>query len=430
MNDANTGNCALVLSGGTAASVAPPLARLFGIDARLAGQIAGAAPIVLVDNLNDSQAAGVLAALADMTSAGARLEVKSGAELGSLPRVGWPGGPKIGGRAAADYAATSASAQAPAAGELRCPCCGAALRLVAAEGAAPAPATAPAPAAGAAPLPRKAVKDSGFEEIPLPEALKSLEGGPGELPDVPDVPEAKPAKPVAAPPAPPVSKGAISVKKANPGSSAPMALEDFEAGLASDDQLMADLDDGLPQVPDEKPKPVPVKPAAPPAAAPVRAEDISVVPEAAKPAAAAPKARMVRPVTPQQAVRQALTKPTIPVAKPAAPAAPAAAPAVARPATSVPTDKPGTGVTGDPAEKVNIYINKTNNAKVHELLAKLHNISVEEAAELANKTLVTVAKGISRAQAEVIKKKLAEYKVSARLSAVRLSQRTDAGEGG
>jgi ribosomal protein L7/L12 len=120
--------------------------------------------------------------------------------------------------------------------------------------------------------------------------------------------------------------------------------------------------------------------------------------------------------------------------KPAAPPPPPAKPPTAgRPVTAVkPTTavKSDTSFTGDPNEKVNIYINKTNNPKVHELIGKLHNISAEEAADLANKPLVTVARNISRQQAEIIKKKLAEYRVSARLSAARMSQRTEPEEGG
>jgi len=405
MSDANS-NCAVVLSGGAAASLAPVLARLFGIDARLAGQIAGAAPIVLVDNLSESQAAGVSAALAEMAAAGARLEVKTGS-LGSLPRVGWPGGPRIAGKPAVEYTAPFATGPVIE-GQLRCPCCGAALRLVPIAGPA-----APGPAARAAAAPAMGKRDSGFEEIPLPEALKALEGAPPELPDVPDVPEAKPAKAKAEPP-PPVAKGAVSVRNAKPGSSSPMALEEFEAGLASDDKMLADLDEGLPQVPDEKPKPVPIKlapaPQTPPPR-PARVEEIGVAPAAPKPAAAPPQARMVRPMTPQEAARHVAARPAT-----AVPSAPAAA-------------KPGTAASGDPTERVNIYINKTNNPKVHELMAKLHNVSAEEAAELCNKTLVTVAKGVSRQQADVIKKKLNEYKVSARLSTVRLSQRTEPQEG-
>ncbi|HOX06690.1 MAG TPA: hypothetical protein PK280_09825 [Planctomycetota bacterium] len=428
MSDANIGTCAVVLSGGAAASVAPPLAKLFGIEARLAGQIAGAAPIVLVDNLSTGQAAGVSAALAEMTAAGARLEIKAASDLGSLPRVGWPGGPKINGRAAAEYTAPAAAGAGSAAdGQLRCPCCGAALRLIAAQGGAPAPAAAAA-APAAAPAGRREAKDSGFEEIPLPDALKSLDAVSSELPDVPELPEPKPVKVKAEPPpAPPAVKGAISMKNAKPGSSAPMALEDFEAGLASDDQMMADLDDGLPQVPDEKAKPVPAAPPRPAALpAPISLDEITVQPEAGRPAAAVPKAKAVKPMTPQQAARQVVAKPAAPVAKPATavPAAPAP-----KPATAAPAAAPATAASGDPNEKVNIYINKTANPKVHELVAKLHNVSVEDAAALCDKTLVTVARGISRGQAETIRKKLAEYKVSARLSAVRLSQRTSADAG-
>ncbi|MHC4917038.1 MAG: hypothetical protein ACYTGB_16285, partial [Planctomycetota bacterium] len=73
--------------------------------------------------------------------------------------------------------------------------------------------------------------------------------------------------------------------------------------------------------------------------------------------------------------------------------------------------------------KANIFANKSNNPKMAELLAKIRGISVEEAEDLAQKPLVTVARNISRKQAEVIKRKFTENKISVRLSPVRASQR-------
>ncbi len=392
----------IILSGGTPTEVAPAMAKLFGIDPRLAGQIAGAAPIVIVEDLDQGQAAGVRAALGELVAAGAEITVKAGS-VGSIPKVGWGGVPKISGKLATQYTGPAASGGA---GSFCCPSCGAVFRLVPEGASAPsAPAAAPPPAAAPKPKP-KSTQDSGFEEIPLPDALKALEAPP-DLPDVPEIPSAAP-KPAAAPqPAQPVG-GAISVNQVKPGHSAPMALEDFEAGLASDDNMLADLDDGLPDVPEEAPRPVPAKkPLKKPLVQVEGLEEIGVQPLNAPPKAppaAKPAALKARPAAPK--------------AKAAAPRAmPAGKP---RPATVAPSPEDG---GGDPNEKVNIFANKSNSPKMAELLAKIRGISVAEAEDLAQKPLVTVARNISRKQAEVIKKKFTEHKISVRLSPVRASQR-------
>jgi len=385
----------IILSGGTPGQVAPPMSQLFGIDQKLAGQIAGASPIVLVEDLNEDQAGGVRAALQDLVVAGAEITLKAG-NVGSIPKVGWGGVPRIAGKPATEYTSPAPPPSISSApGTLCCPECGATFKLV--KEGSPAAVAKQAGSAAA----RMGARDSGFEEIPLPDALKSLESPPDlpDVPDIPDVPESSPAKPEkGAAPAP--AGGAISANQVKPGHSAPMALEDFEAGLASDDNLLDDLDDGLPDVPDEPAKPVPAKPPAKKALVEVTGmDDIEVTPldgpaktaSAAKPAAA-PKA------------------------------APIAAPKAARPKPVQTADATAAG-GGDPNEKVNIFANKSNNPKMVELLAKIRGVSPEEAEDLASKPLVTVARNISRKQAEVIKKKFLENRISVRLSPTRASQR-------
>jgi hypothetical protein len=394
----------IILSGGTPKQVAPPMSRLFGIDEKLAGQIAGASPIVLVENLTEDQATGARAALEDLASVGAELILKIG-NVGSIPKVGWGGVPKIAGKPATDYTAPRPTPRPDAApGTFCCPQCGAAFRLV------PEPSASPSAAAPGSPPATKparkpsglAIKDSGFEEIPLPDSLKSLES-PDELPDVPEVPSSPKAAPASpAPPAASPVKGAVPVSQVKPGHSAPMALEDFEAGLASDDDLLTDLDDGLPDVPDEPrqpvaPKSLPKKPSRKPVVQVTGLEDIEV-----------------DPLPPPAGGSAAAAKPGPP--KPAAGARPAAAkPRAASPAA--------TPAGGDPSERVNIFANKSTNPKMVELLAKIRGIGPEEAGQLASKPLVTVARNISRKQAEVIKQKFNENRISVRLSPVRASQR-------
>ncbi len=387
----------IILSGGTPGDVAPAMSQLFGIDQKLAGQIAGASPIVLVEDLNEDQAGGVRTALNELVSAGAEITLKAGS-VGSIPKVGWGGVPKIAGRLATDYTAPApepAPGIVSAPGTFCCPECGASFSLVregaATPGAAAVPASAPVPAAKpAAPM---GPRDSGFEEIPLPDALKALESPP-DLPDVPEVPSAAPAKQGTAAPV----GGAIPASQVKPGHSSPMALEDFEAGLASDDNLLADLDDGLPDVPDEPAKPVAAKrPAKKPLVEVTGLDDIEVMPLGG--AAKAPPA----------------AKPAAPKAKPAKKAKPAPAAKSEAPA--------GDDAGGDPNQKVNIFANKNNSPKMVELLSKIRGVSPEEAEELASKPLVTVARNISRKQAEVIKKKFLQNRISVRLSPARASQR-------
>ncbi len=399
----------IILSGGTPAEVAPAMAKLFAIDPKLAGQIAGAAPIVLVENLTAGQASGVRAALDELVSAGGQVEVKAGS-VGSIPKVGWGGVPKIAGKPADQYTPPAPPAAAPGApGTFCCPACGATFSLFQAGAAAAAAPAAPAPAPA-----KMTAKDSGFEEIPLPDALKALESPP-DLPDVPEIPAAPPAaQPAAAAPAPepapaPVG-GAIPISKVKPGHSAPMALEDFEKGLASDDSLLADLDDGLPNVPDEPPRPVPAKRTAKKPLANVNVQgldEIEVAPLGAPPPAARPAAPAAK---------------AAPKARPAAPKAKAAAAPKAKAAPVAKAAPAGAG-GGDPNEKVNIFANRSNNPKLIELLAKIRGVSREEAQELAAKPLVTVAKNISRKQAEVIRRKFGESSISVRLTPTRASQR-------
>jgi hypothetical protein len=409
----------IILSGGTPTQVAPHMAKLFGIDEKLAGQIAGAAPIVLVEDLTEDQATGVRGALNDLAGAGAEITLKAG-NVGSIPKVGWGGVPKIAGKPATDYTAPQPKPSpgiVSAPGTFCCPACGATFKLVR-EGAADAPAASP-PSAQAADAAKMGVKDSGFEEIPLPDALKALESPP-DLPDVPEIPAAPAAAPQpAAEAAPQPVGGAISASQVKPGHSAPMALEDFEAGLASDDNLLADLDDGLPDVPDEPPKPVPAKKSKKKPLVNVTGLDEIEVQPLDQPAA--PKAKAAAPKA----------KAAAPKAKAAAPKAKAAAPK-ARPVTASPTahTEPAAQGGGDPNEKVNIFANKSANPKMVELLAMIRGISPAEAEDLATKPLVTVARNISRKQAEVIKKKFNEHRISVRLSPARPSQRLSAQDGG
>ncbi len=388
----------IILSGGKPADLAPAMSKLFGIDQKLAGQIAGASPIVLVEDLNEDQAAGVRGALDELISAGADIAMKAG-NVGSIPKVGWGGVPKIAGKPATDYTAPQAApgiVSAP--GSFCCPACGATFKLIR-EGAVASAPVAASPAAPAKSPAKMGVKDSGFEEIPLPDALKAMESPP-DLPDVPEVPSAAAPGAKAEAPAAPVG-GAIPASQVKPGHSAPMALEDFEAGLASDDNLLADLDDGLPDVPDEPPKPVRAKASTKkPLVGVSGMDDIEVMPLGG-PAKAAPVAK--------------------PAAPKAVPKAMKAAPAKAAPAVKAKPPAGGTG--GDADEKVNIFANKSNNPKMVELLSKIRGVSPQEAEEMASKPLVTVARNISRKQAEVIRKKFNESRISVRLSPARPSQR-------
>jgi hypothetical protein len=91
-----------------------------------------------------------------------------------------------------------------------------------------------------------------------------------------------------------------------------------------------------------------------------------------------------------------------------------------------PPVKPGIrprGVTAgpppDPDALCSVFIGKSRDPKVHELVAEIQGTSVEEAADLCQKAVVSVVKDIPVSEAEGIKQKLLELKVNPRIAVKR-----------
>ena len=251
------------------------------------------------------------------------------------------------------------------------------------------------------------LRDSGLEEVPLPDDMQALSTEPAPLPATPaPAPAPPPAAPEPLTPEPLPSTpakfgGAVPASIASPSASGPMALEDFEAGLAAfdDDDPLAKLDRELPSAPPPAPAPA----AAPADEGPVALGDlqgdgITVLPDEGPPARA--KEKPIKPMSPQQAARAAKKGA---VARKTSSRKRAAASSAAAPAA-----RGGGG-------KCSVYTSGTGSAKVHQLMAEIMGISEDEAADLAQRSLVPIAKDVSEDEAEVIRQRFVAKKVSVRI---------------
>jgi len=106
-------------------ALAAKLSQVFAIDAATAGQIAGAAPIILIEGLTKEAAFGVNVELAPLIESGASLAIIS-AEQPGLSKVNWPGAVSINGKRLAQFA----SYQIQAMPLVQCPGCGELFRIV------------------------------------------------------------------------------------------------------------------------------------------------------------------------------------------------------------------------------------------------------------------------------------------------------------
>ena len=63
-----------------------------------------------------------------------------------------------------------------------------------------------------------------------------------------------------------------------------------------------------------------------------------------------------------------------------------------------------------------VFMGKSNNAKVHQLVAELHGISVPEATRYCQKPIVALAKEVSSADARDIRQRFAALNVNVRIT--------------
>lgn len=208
------------------------LARLFAIDEEIAGDIIGAAPIILLADLTLGAGGVVRARLEALEERGARV-VLTNAACDDIPKVNWPEDPQV-----ARVSAAEAAGRAPSWREVasfRCPTCGEGMKLVRAREEAPAARAAEAPPQPAVELSRQRERvDSG----PSPQGEGTARPSAPPLPPVrlaQEAPEpfsserqavipAGPRKSSAAIPAAPSPERATTLEPAKPRAEPPPAV--------------------------------------------------------------------------------------------------------------------------------------------------------------------------------------------------------------
>jgi len=365
--------------------VAQALGRAFGKDEQWGLPIVGATPINLLTGLSAPQAQALHAALADVEQAGSKIQPQPAADE-SCPTVSWPNEPKIQGKpisAYTDAAAPGAPVAAAGAG-VTCPHCGKPVQvriMPVAQAAAPVAAPTPAPATGAA-------AKSG--EPPTPQRPSP----PVPIP-VP-VPQAQAPRPTPAP-APAPSPEADGLEELVP-------IQDFSPNsLTTPPQPMR-----LPQAPGKVLPEVPVVDNAP---APLPAAPQLGGP-APRPSQSGPGLGLPVDLEAFEAGLQMGPAPEAPEAQgpPAEHVVPPVKPSARRKAGKPPVD---------PDALCSIFIGKSRDHKVHELVAEIQGTSVEEAEDLCMKAVVPVVKDIPVSEAEGIKERFHELKVNPRIAVKR-----------
>lgn len=453
-------------------AVASTLARAFGLDEAWGSQVLGAAPIVMLDGLSAEQAQAVHHALADVETAGSRFEVQPGLDPG-LPKLSWPQPPRIRGRLISEFGQPAAQG-ITATLLVPCPYTGQRMKLTltisvtkAGEAAVTGVAAAVAPIPIAVPGP----------PVPIPQPA-SQAGRPGASAHAVPVdaykpiptPVFTPAVPFAGRPSPPAVAPAPRARAsgAPPAQSAPVRNLTPGAGTPAPPviQGLDDLDELQPM--ESLPAPAQITPAAPPAAQTRPPSRILMVPVPLRPASAQQRSQVSRQTGPVPArlAPSLAPLPDVPILQnqPPAQAAPGAAP-LGNPAQApLPADLMGTPMdlsafeanltasgilqatppqppseaasappaaapaAPEPAENApaaddaslwSVFMGRSANPKVHQLVAEVQGMSVAEAAKLCQKPVVALAKDVSAAEAKAVKQRFAAVSV-----AVRMTRRT------
>lgn len=376
---------ALVLLGrfpGKDKPVAQALAHAFGKDETWGLPIIGATPINLLSGLSPVQAHSIKMALAAVEQAGSRIQIQPAADE-SCPTVRWPTEPRIYGKPTSLFVTgpTVAVATGPAAA---CPHCGKPImvRLLPAHTAqagrhsdivpvsVPAAVPLPVPAPIAAPLPRHT-------------PVRSIQVVTNEPPT-----PRQPSSPVPIPVQPPAPIPSVPA-----GLEKPTPIQDFAHGAVVAPQPVR-----LPQAPGKLLPEVPVVDSEPaPAPAPAY-----YMPSRSDPLMGVPVDLDAFEAGLQMGPAPGAPEPTGPPPEHVAP-----------PVKPGPRGRGATaGPPADPDALCSVFIGRSRDPKVHELVAEIQGTSVEEAASLCQKTVVLVVKDIPVGEAEGIKQKLLELKVN------------------
>ena len=357
--------------------VAQALARAFGKDEQWGLPIVGATPINLLTGLSPAQAQAIHAALAEVEQAGSKIQLQAAADE-SCPTVSWPAEPRIQGRPVGAFgAAGGAPAPSAAGAPLACPHCGKPVQVrLFPPVQAPAEAPQQIPQAGTArpkepPTPRRA-----SPPVPIPVPVPQQAQAP------------RPVKPAAPAPAPDGLEELVPIQDFSPSS------------LTTPPQPMR-----LPQAPGKVLPEVPVVDSAPFPSAP------QLGGPAPAPSQSGPGLGLPVDLEAFEAGLQMGPAPEAP--EQTGPP----------PEHVVPAVKPGKRRRGappvDPDALCSIFIGKSRDSRVHELVAEIQGTSVEEAEDLCHKAVVPVVKDIPVREAEEIKQKFQELNVNPRLAVKR-----------
>lgn len=434
------GNYTIILRGrfaGKDRAVAKALSEVFGLSDAWGLQVVGGSPITLLAYMNANQAQAVYNQLLGVEAAGCRFLVQEGLDR-SIPAVSWSDDPLVAGKPLSEYLnatvaaapvmpAAGATPQAPAAGGalLVCPHCGKPVAMqrgpggpklvpaalgpapipVPKPGGAALPAPVPIPVPGAQPpkqatprAPARPVATGGAKPpqapkpVPAPAVPPAAPAVPRQLPVGPPDPPAPTFEPldidgleelapgaesrVPLPDVPVVEsdlqpltfpKAAKAPSGSDPRLNAPITLEDFEAGLGEFEPQDSETD---------LPSP----------------EDVAGAVDVEQGAD-----QDVRQVRPSGRGRKAS----------------GGVPMGASAGTLDRVQKE------DPDALCSIFIGRNNNPQVHELIAEIQGITVEEAQRMCQKVIVPVVKDIPVSEADAIRERFREVNVNPRVTLKR-----------
>ena len=443
-------------------AVAQSLARLFGRDDAWALQVVGASPIVLLHNLSAEQSEAVLAAMNEAEVAGCQMGIQPGVDEG-LPKLGWPAPARIRGRLVAEFTgAPIPFAQAIPAGSTN-PGAPAIPGFVATTPATPT--TVGAAQHGQAGTDPAATLNISLpcpytgQKMKLTLTLQIARAEGGVALNVGAT--AASAAPFVSVPAPgqsrPVSRPNVIPASYGGGINTPLSSPVVRGAPPGQGQAQPQRPAAPRQV---QPPVAPVAPVAPSA----DLEEIIPEPEIPAPAARPLQRRSPAPRQGQQPMQRQpvvdtsgmIPLPDVPVipgpngAASSGPAMPGSSPMMPMP--NMPQDLMGSPMDLDAFEaKVSasgimraveappeapqqvfadeggdggmddggvcsVFMGKSNNNKVHQLVAELHGISVPEATRYCQKPIVALAKEVSTADARDIRQRFAALNVNVRIT--------------
>jgi ribosomal protein L7/L12 len=380
--------------------VAGTLARDFSRDDAWGAQVVGAAPIVLLDNLNFEQAAAVEGALADVEAAGSRIEVQEGVDP-ALSKLSWPTPPRIKGKLVSEYGAGAVGA--PGAAPTGIP------------GAVTASLILPCPYTGQKMKLTLTISITKADNQPMVAGVTAnVAAAPMPIP-IPVPTGARSASDSAYKPIPtPVVTPRIAASAPAPRRMTPNAGSDQAVIVGLDD-----LDELKPMEQFPAPKPTASssqsRPTHPPSARPsqpsrptnpaIPLPDVPVLHNQA-PAPVAPTQLSTNQPMPDDLMNAPMDLSAF--------EAGVTASGIMRAATAQVSDEPA-----DDGSLCSVSIGKSNNPKVHQVVAELCGISQSEASRLCQKPIVTLATNISSPDAHTIKQRLSSVGVPAKITTKR-----------